>query len=77
MDVYQATSYVNSSCRCLKESSSPAQDASEIFGFIKGLAASEAYTYEDLYKITKILTGTVIDLLQNTEDNDYESLKKA
>lgn len=70
MDVYDAMSYVNRSCRCLKESSAPAQDAAEIFGFIKGLAASETFTYEDLYKITKILTGAVIDLLQNTEDEN-------
>lgn len=70
MDVYQAASYVNTSCRCLKESSAPAQDAAEIFGFIKGLVASDAYTYEDAYKLTKILTGAVIDLLQKGSEDD-------
>lgn len=70
MDVYHATSYVNTNCRLLKESSAPAQDAAEIFGFIKGLVASEAFTYEDVYKITKILTGAVIDLLQKGSEDD-------
>ena len=72
MDVYQATSFVNTRCKYLKEgSTAPAQDAAEIFGFIKGLDASEAYTSEDTYKILKILTRAVIDLLQK-EDSKHE-----
>ena len=71
MDVYQATSYVNTRCKCLNESSAPAKDAAELFGFIKGLDASEAFTYEDTSKILKILTGAVIELLQK-EDSKHE-----
>lgn len=70
MDVYDAMSYVNSSSKCLKESSAPAQDAAEIFGYIKGLIASEAFTCEDGYKLLKILTGAVIDLLQKSSENE-------
>ena len=67
MDVYRATKYVSKCCEDLYASDYKARDAADLFGYIRGLDASEIVVYEDLYKLLTILTGTCIRIITEME----------
>jgi len=63
MNVYLATKYVLRCTEDLYTSEYKSRDAADLFGYIRGLNASGAIDYEDLYKLLLILTGACIRII--------------